>query len=501
MTNSNIPMVPANPANNVYIGMRYVPRVMGAWNSTIMYEPLSVVLYEGNSYTSTQYVPEGTPITDTTYWVLTGNFNAQYEVLKNQVDGLDNQIAAVESTANTALTQSSDALDAIAEINSRMWVNAKDYGAVGDGTTDDTDALNTFLEYVASHNCTGYIPAGTYLVSSSITMRHAGSFSIIGDPNMNTKILRKATLGFSILDLRNCNPVCVQNLVIDANGQTTGEGAVGRTIDLVDINNSPTEYSLFRNIQLVNTNFCGIEGYTALDSSRCYNVTFENIQILGTGTMYPDNHHPWGTIFSNFVNASLSNFVVKNMGTTGIGFKNYCRNCRISNAFIDTCVIATFMGGSIEGGITFCSGMIWDNIITVNCNQSVYAGQTWGVYYSNCLFGGIANATLQSVYLGSATNTHFYNVDIAQMQAAHPIFRFRNSTSIHGDVRISNTSQYAANVGDTQEYCRDIHLNIACIGNNAPVVSGFSGDRVTLAFPQSSLWYGPSWTQTPLTNV
>ena len=46
--------------NNVYIGMRYVPLFVGEWNIEKEYEPLSIVTYEGNSYTSRTFVPKGT---------------------------------------------------------------------------------------------------------------------------------------------------------------------------------------------------------------------------------------------------------------------------------------------------------------------------------------------------------------------------------------------------------------------------------------------------------
>lgn len=45
--------------NNVYIGARYVPKVVGDWSADVAYEPLTIVLYQGASYTSKTYVPKG----------------------------------------------------------------------------------------------------------------------------------------------------------------------------------------------------------------------------------------------------------------------------------------------------------------------------------------------------------------------------------------------------------------------------------------------------------
>ena len=61
------------PANNVYIGARYVPKLVGEWDSTkeTAYEPLIIVTYQGNSYTSRQYVPAGIDISNTGYLLVT----------------------------------------------------------------------------------------------------------------------------------------------------------------------------------------------------------------------------------------------------------------------------------------------------------------------------------------------------------------------------------------------------------------------------------------------
>lgn len=65
--------------NRQYVGARYVPKIMGEWNKALQYEPLSVVTYMGNSFTSKVPVPANVEINNTDYWVNTGNYNAQVE--------------------------------------------------------------------------------------------------------------------------------------------------------------------------------------------------------------------------------------------------------------------------------------------------------------------------------------------------------------------------------------------------------------------------------------
>lgn len=107
-----------------YIGARYVPLFADPieWDNTQTYEPLTIVYYQGNSYTSRQAVPTGIAITNETYWALTGNYNAQIEAYRTEVQAFNDRISANESdieTINGSLDGFSDSIDAI---ESNSWV-------------------------------------------------------------------------------------------------------------------------------------------------------------------------------------------------------------------------------------------------------------------------------------------------------------------------------------------------------------------------------------------
>jgi len=50
------------------------------------------------------------------------------------------------------------------------WVNVKDFGAKGDGITDDTQAIQSAIDYAIVDRKPVYFPDGTYIVSSSINI-------------------------------------------------------------------------------------------------------------------------------------------------------------------------------------------------------------------------------------------------------------------------------------------------------------------------------------------
>ena len=72
------------PNRNVYVGHRYVPKVMGEWNNQIDYEGLSIVTHQGASYTSKKRVPVGIDILNEEFWVVTGNYDAQVEYYREE---------------------------------------------------------------------------------------------------------------------------------------------------------------------------------------------------------------------------------------------------------------------------------------------------------------------------------------------------------------------------------------------------------------------------------
>ena len=106
-----------------YIGARYVPLFADplTWDITKTYEPLTIVYYQGNSFTSRQAVPAGIDITNGDYWALTGNYNAQIEQYRTEVQTYDNRITA-NTNSNTAQDAqlagtSSSGLKALIEAN------------------------------------------------------------------------------------------------------------------------------------------------------------------------------------------------------------------------------------------------------------------------------------------------------------------------------------------------------------------------------------------------
>lgn len=191
-----------------YVGARYVTKIYensldpssAEWEANVNYEPLTMVTYNYGSYLSKKEVPAtiGDPSNNAAYWAQTGFYNGQIASLQSQID-----------TINTEL------------LNNIKSV--KNYGAVGDGLTDDTQA---FVDAIADCNLL-YVPSGTYLINS---LEITNNLTMIGD-GLNTVLkcndtvdkfiyLNAPPAGMDINPIynRSLGKMNIMNLTIDCSG-------------------------------------------------------------------------------------------------------------------------------------------------------------------------------------------------------------------------------------------------------------------------------------------
>ena len=173
-----------------YIGSRYVPLFAepAEWNSARTYEPLTIVMHDGNSYTSRQYVPIGIKITNEKFWALTGNYNAQVEQYRRDVtsetniDAEKTRAEGAEQTLQTnidaektraegaeqTLQTNIDAEKTRAE-NAEKILESKfthKYNTVNDMIADSTLSIGDYC-YTTGFHTSGDGGAASYIISAN----------------------------------------------------------------------------------------------------------------------------------------------------------------------------------------------------------------------------------------------------------------------------------------------------------------------------------------------
>jgi len=105
-------------------------------------------------------------------------------------------------------------------------VNVKDWGATGDGTTDDTVAIQAALDKGGKV----YIPEGTYRISAILTMGSGTSLSGEGDNSILKPLDSSGDAVSPVLLIKNKTNVRVSSLKIDGNAtnltQAAGHSAI-----------------------------------------------------------------------------------------------------------------------------------------------------------------------------------------------------------------------------------------------------------------------------------
>ena len=151
-------------------------------------------------------------------------------------------------------------------------VNVKDFGAKGDGTTDDTTAIQAAIDSITTGNV--YVPSGTYKITDSISI--GDNKGIIGN-SLNSSIIEfdYSTTGKPILDVSGLF-ITVKELQLKYSSlpPSTDTNAFCIAFDDFDGN---TAWSTFENIYLHQC-FGGI-GENSSSTANIFNNVFVNVNI------------------------------------------------------------------------------------------------------------------------------------------------------------------------------------------------------------------------------
>lgn len=341
-------------ANNIYVGARYIPRIMGEYNNETAYEALDIVTTGGVGYISRQPVPAGTAVTNKTYWAMWGSGNAIIDSLTQRVTTNESDIAALKNLVIP-------------------WEPASTLK--GDGSTDNTAAFGQL-----DANTPVSLMPGNYLISGNVTIPCAVQFlpgaklvynAATPGTNYCTVTFSKGFVeyGTQIFDTYIVPRVGSQNATPEINpawyGVAENQTATNNDLALTwilsstmgakRVNFAPGTYT-FSNISQ-GTYFNAQEGAEILGNGAVFNgdITVPNITFKGvtfTGTIIANRGNFKGCAFNGGSSISSSygylkvvdckfnwtaNILVSTMGTNGFTLIEKCtinrNNTNLSTPF------------------------------------------------------------------------------------------------------------------------------------------------------------------------
>jgi hypothetical protein len=190
----------------------------GQWLTTTLYKVGDVIQNTGSAYICIVEHTSGTFATDLAAlkWELVVSANIPTQTGNNakflQTDGV-NPTWQVPDSSEVSFTQvGTGAVSRTIQAKIRESVSVKDFGAIGDGTTDDTSAIQA-----AINSSNGYIsiyfPAGIYKVTSTILFAY-DRYEVHGD-GIASRILFMPTANDICFSFDRTNQNSVQNIVRD----------------------------------------------------------------------------------------------------------------------------------------------------------------------------------------------------------------------------------------------------------------------------------------------
>lgn len=143
--------------------------------------------------------------------------NVAFTGFKGQVGNVQNLADDDGSDWIGFIANDTNAVARSAQDKMRETISVKDFGALGDGTTDDTIAIQTAVDESIANDYALYFPSGTYLVSDTITIE--GKFTIFGEGSTSVITTNDNTLAiFTITPVGNLYQCSLSNLAFLGQG-------------------------------------------------------------------------------------------------------------------------------------------------------------------------------------------------------------------------------------------------------------------------------------------
>lgn len=175
----------------------------------------------------------------------------------------------------------------VAELCKNNIMNVKQFGAKGDGVTDDTDSIQKAVNYVSTIE----VPNGTYMVNAITHINLNSGNQLTLNENAIIKAITTDQGGYIIINLDNVNNVKISGGTIQGD-KDTHTGTSGEWGNCINVMNGCTDIHI-ENVKLIDAWGDGlyINNVTNITSSNLYidNCRRNGISVISVSNYLSDN--------------------------------------------------------------------------------------------------------------------------------------------------------------------------------------------------------------------
>jgi hypothetical protein len=315
-------------------------------------------------------------------------------------------------------------------------INVLDYGAVGDGVTNDAAAIQAAV----NAGTTVYFPAGTYLINTAISVPSATT--LYGENKVNTKI--KAGAAINMLSVASVNyNVRIRRLTLD------GDSLAARAISSVAATNGASAHMLIEDVEVANCTDKGI--YLKF---MAY-ATLKDVYVSNVAA----NTSAYGLYLENAANCEIQGGLYYNskLGSIYLAscYFNRFLNTRLFNDSIVSSPNLLDVNGSYGNnfeGLTFepqGAANVTNNVLL----EDTVAGNCTDNTFRDCSFIGVNGTATNIIEINSAFKTQIIGCRFIAQAAASILLTSQASTSI-------------ANCCDNVTYDTPVFSNVTITNNS-----------------------------------
>jgi hypothetical protein len=272
-----------------------------------------------------------------------------------------------------------------------MVINVQEYGAKGDGITDDSSAIQKAFDTVTKRKSNVYFPSGTYMINPNRDLLIHSNTNVFGDGASSIIKANNAVFGWSLLNISGRN-IKINKLSLD------GNYAVNRVLVIqAESSNIHISNSLFANAsqssdlssEMYSAVVTGIIIYGNTDSITIDQTEIRNITALHllSGSLIARGIYitnTWGAVEKSSTNLSITRSNIHDIGPADDGDGIYYEDPNLDKNIIQntnsTIANNTFYNCAKRAIKLYANGIMvkGNHIINDYLNTNYYQGKEKG---------------------------------------------------------------------------------------------------------------------------